>query len=259
MSATAGGDEIRVYWQPGCTSCLRTKEFLTKRGVAFVSRNVLADAGAVDELATLGVRQVPVVARGGAWADGQVLADVARLVGITHGAKGMLPVAELRDRLDTILSGAGRFIRQVPEAELSTQLPNRPRSYADLAFHVVNIADAFLEHHAGIPLEFDAYNRVPPKGWGYEHLSAYNEETRRRIAAWFETHERSADWRAPARVYYGRQSLHEYLERTTWHAGQHTRQLMWVLEEKLGIAPNSRLGDEVWADLPMPEAVWDPA
>jgi arsenate reductase-like glutaredoxin family protein len=33
--------EILVYWQPGCTSCLRTKEFLAKHGVAYVSRNVL--------------------------------------------------------------------------------------------------------------------------------------------------------------------------------------------------------------------------
>jgi len=26
---------IKAYWQPGCTSCLRMKEFLTKHGVPF--------------------------------------------------------------------------------------------------------------------------------------------------------------------------------------------------------------------------------
>ncbi len=32
---------IKAYWQPGCTSCLRMKEFLSKHGVPFVSVNVL--------------------------------------------------------------------------------------------------------------------------------------------------------------------------------------------------------------------------
>lgn len=255
---TESSDDIKVYWQPGCTSCLRTKEFLSKRGISFVSRNVLADVGALDELAALGLRQVPVVSRGRAYADGQVLADVARLVGIPFGDKQILPVPDLRRRLDAVLAGAGRFILQVPVADLATQLPKRPRSYADLAFHIFNIADAFLEHHAGIPLEFDAYNRVPPRGWAHEHLAAYGGETRRRLTAWFETEGKRIDWLAPARVYYGRQQQHEFLERTTWHTGQHTRQLMWVLEEKLGLTPDEPLGADSWANLPMPEAVWDP-
>jgi glutaredoxin len=256
---TMNSDEIKVYWQPGCTSCLRTKEFLTKHGVSFVSRNVLADTAAAEELAALGLRQVPVVARGRTWADGQVLVDVARLVGIPYGITAILPVRELGRRLDEILAAAGRFILQVPATDLATHVPNRPRSYADLAFHIFNIADAFLEHHAGIALEFDAYNRVPPKGWVHEHLAAYGTETRRRMAHWFVTEGQHVDWQAPARVYYGRQSRHEFLQRTTWHAGQHARQLMWLLEEHLGIVPDGRLGPDMWANLPMPAAIWDPA
>jgi len=33
---------VKVFWQPGCTSCLRTKEFLTKSGVDYESINVHA-------------------------------------------------------------------------------------------------------------------------------------------------------------------------------------------------------------------------
>ncbi|MCJ7838169.1 MAG: NrdH-redoxin, partial [Burkholderiales bacterium] len=29
-----------MFWQPGCTSCLRTKEFLTRQGVDYESINV---------------------------------------------------------------------------------------------------------------------------------------------------------------------------------------------------------------------------
>ena len=54
---------IKAYWQPGCTSCLRMKEFLTEHGVPFVSVNVLEDKDAFAELATLGIRSVPIAAR----------------------------------------------------------------------------------------------------------------------------------------------------------------------------------------------------
>src|SRR5258708_1991534 len=85
-------DAIRVYWQTGCTACLRTKEFLARHRVPFVSRNVLADEDAFTELARFGLRQVPIVTRGNLWANGQVLADVARVAGIAWAPQKMLPV-----------------------------------------------------------------------------------------------------------------------------------------------------------------------
>ena len=247
-------DQIRVYWMTGCTSCLRTKEFLARRRVPFLSRNVLVDDGAYAELERFGLRQVPIVTRGEAWANGQVLRDVAELVGIDLGAPQILPVAELRRRQDAILAGAARFIAQLPEATLATQLPDRPRSHADLAYHIVNIVDAFLEHEAGIPLTYEAYFRLPPSA-DRAALLAYATDVRARLNAWFDGPGRTRDWTSTAEVYYGAQSLHEFLERTTWHSGQHTRQLMWVLEG-MGIAPDGRLDDALWAGLPMPEEVW---
>ena len=32
---------LKVYWQPGCSSCLKTKEFLLDHGVTFESIYVL--------------------------------------------------------------------------------------------------------------------------------------------------------------------------------------------------------------------------
>ena len=78
-----------------------------------------------------------------------------------------------------------------------------------------------------------------------------------RVAAWFDGQGRTADWTTRANVYYGQQTLHQFLERTTWHSGQHTRQLMWVLEGLLGIAPDRPLPKETFQGLPMPEKVWD--
>jgi len=251
-------DRIRVYWQTGCTACLRTKEFLARHGIPFVSRNVLADDEAFAELARFGIRQVPIVTRGDQWANGQVLADVARVAGIPWGTQNILAVAELARRLELILTGAQRYAAQLPDACLDQLLPNRPRSYAGLVFHIFYIAECFLEHDQGIGLTYEAYSRTPPPAMkSKSDLVAYGHDVQSRLSQWFGGPGQSADWNARADVYYGEQTLHQFLERTTWHAGQHTRQLMWLLDAQFGIAPERPLGHEVFAGLPMPVQVWD--
>src|SRR5262249_31564219 len=108
-AASAEAPAIKAYWQPGCTSCLRMKEFLTKHGVPFVSVNVLEDKDAFAELATLGVRSVPIIRRGSDWANGQVLRDVARVAGIAWGGAKMLSPAELATRAITIQQAQQRL------------------------------------------------------------------------------------------------------------------------------------------------------
>jgi glutaredoxin len=249
---------IKAYWQPGCTSCLRMKEFLTKHGVPFVSVNVLADKGAFEELAELGLRTVPIVRRGKDWANGQVLKDVARVAGIKWGGAKILPPAELVERLTTIQQAAQRFFAQIPDDKLGQQLPNRPRSYAQLAYHIFNIADAWLEHEVqGLPLKEGAYNRVPPPEMkSKEQILAYGRDVLSGLETWWRGPGQSTDFSVKANVYYGDVSLHDYLERTTWHSGQHVRQMTMVLGF-LGIAPDTPVGKETFDGLPMPDKVWD--
>ncbi len=53
--------KARVYWVPGCTSYLNTKEYLKRNGIAFESRNVVAEPRAMEELAKFGLKRVPIV------------------------------------------------------------------------------------------------------------------------------------------------------------------------------------------------------
>jgi glutaredoxin len=257
----ANAIDVSVYWQPGCTSCLRAKEFLTRHNVPFRSRNVLADTEAYQELARFGIKRVPIVSKGNEWVDGQSLKDVARLVGIEHTATRQYAPAELVRRLFAVIDGAGRYIEQIPAASLeSTVLPNRPRSLTQLSYHLFNVADAFVEHEEGIPLTFEAYCREPDPGtMSKAELFEYGIRVRNRVSAWWETKGPTRDWKQRADVYYAEQTMHDYLERTTWHAGQHTRQLMWMMQDTLGIAPDRPLGVETFGGLPMPQSVWDPA
>jgi glutaredoxin len=248
---------VKAYWQPGCTSCLRMKEFLARHGVPFVSVNVLEDADGVAELAALGLRTVPIVRRGTDWANGQVLRDVARVAGIPWGGAPVLPVPELCARLVDIQTTAQRLFVQIPDDQLGRLLPRRPRSYAQLAYHIFNIADAFLEHEVdGLPLKEGAYGRVPPPQDGKAEILAYGADVLRRFEAWRDGPARTTDFSRPARVYYGDVTLHDYLERTVWHSGQHVRQLVMVLG-LIGIAPDRPPTAATFAGLPMPEKVWD--
>jgi glutaredoxin len=248
---------IKAYWQPGCTSCLRMKEFLTRHGVPFVSVNVLEDEEAFTELATLGIRSVPIVRRGEDWANGQVLRDVARVAGITWGGAQVLPPPELAARLIEIQTAAQRLFAQIPGDKLGRMLPHRPRSYAQLGYHIFNIADAFLEHEQGLPLCEGAYGRVPPPEMDSRAgILAYGQDVLRRFRAWWDGPGRTTNFSRKAQVYYGDVTLHDYLERTTWHSGQHVRQLMMVLDT-LGIEPDRPPTSQTFAGLPIPDKVWD--
>ena len=144
-------EPLKVYWQPGCSSCLKTKEFLLEHGVAFQSVNVLEDDSGFEELRALGLKLVPIVARGKNWANGAVFRDVARVAGFEYGGHKMLAPEEIKNKIITILSAALRYLDQIPENKLDEVLPGRPRSYRQLVYHVLSIPNVFLdrvEHNA---------------------------------------------------------------------------------------------------------------
>ena len=59
LAAENAAERVRVFWQPGCSSCLRTKEFLSKNGVEYESINVHGNPAGMEALRKLGARSVP--------------------------------------------------------------------------------------------------------------------------------------------------------------------------------------------------------
>ena len=220
---------------------------------------MLEDKSAWGELERFGIRMLPTVTRGDDWANGQILRDVARIAGIELGDQTMLPTAELARRIDIILTAEQRFFGQMPEDKMQGQVPGRPRSFANLAWHTFNVIDAWLEHEVlGQPLVNGVYARNAPAGAESKAaILAYGADVQARFNRWWAEQGPSTDFDEAADTYYGEQSKHDFLERTTWHAGQHTRQMMMILEDFVGVKPKDPLGSEMWTGLPMPEKVWD--
>ena len=220
---------------------------------------MVEDPAGWDEMKPFGVRMLPLVTKGNRYANGQSLRDVADLVGVDIGEQTILPPEILIERIDTILTAEQRFFGQMPETKMQGEVPGRPRSFANLAWHTFNVVDAFLEHEVeGLPLKVEAYARNAPKDKATKaDILAYGADVQRRFRKWWETQGQHTDFDEEADTYYAKQSKHDFLERTTWHSGQHCRQMMMILEDFIGVKPIDPLPASTWAGLPMPEKVWD--
>lgn len=254
-----GVEPLKVYWRPGCTSCLRTKEYLTHHGVAFVSINVIEDDASFQDLVRLGIRRVPIVRRGDDWADGQVIKDVARVAGIDVGTSTILSPGELVKRGEILLAAARRFLRQIPDEHLDDMLPHRPRSYRQLAYHAFEIYQFYLDWaEKDRPLMYADYDNavVPPSLRQGADLERYGAALQQRLRDWWVSRGYLENFARRADVYFGEQTMHEFLERTVWHSGQHARQLQLVVE-KLDLVADGPILPQDIAGLPMPANVFD--
>jgi glutaredoxin len=250
-------ERIRVFWQPGCTSCLRTKEFLTKNGVDYESINVHGNPAGMNELRKLGARSVPVVARGDQFVFAQTLVDVIKFLDLKIKLQDRLSPDELVKKMERVLPAAARYIRQIPSEWLDKPFRNRNRSIRVLAHHVFRIVEAFLEvvrEERELTYALIMQEAGPEIRTG-EDIARYGERVLARMQEWW----RSCPDRSCSRAmdtYFGRHPMHVVLERTVWHPTQHTRQLMLILDT-LDIEPERRLTGADLSGLPLPDKVWD--
>lgn len=262
MSASTtndGSGVLTLYWQPGCTSCLRAREYLEKNGIPYASVNVLADPGARDALRRLGARTVPLLVRDGRWVSAQDPAELARFVGLPWPGR-RLEIGELLVRLETLLEVAARFAAIWPAQRLGEQLPGRDRTHADLLYHVAMIVEGLLdaaEPRDGGMLTYEHFERRPqPPDVDPARLAGRLLATRASLAA-LRARAAALGPAVTVETYYGRRPIHEVIERTAWHVAQHLRQIEHLAREVLRLSAAPALGAELLAGLPLPQRVWD--
>lgn len=206
------------------------------------------------ELRALGVQSVPVLSRGRQFTFAQSTRQIVEFLGLSESAAPELSPDELARRLDKFMAAALLLLPLMPADRLGTHVPGRPRSYRSLAFHLFRVVDAFLDATKGITLVRTMFAEEPAPDAGIDALVAYGGTIRQRFDAWWNSGDVAADKLLP--TYYGPQSRHELLERTTWHCGQHVRQWMLLLEKE-GASHPRPLGEADFNGLPMPQNVWD--
>ncbi|MEJ8816231.1 glutaredoxin domain-containing protein [Variovorax ureilyticus] len=249
-------EAISVYWTTGCSSCVRVKEFLTRKGVPFESINVASDPAAMKFLASLGARSIPVVVRGREFTFAQSLDDVAKFVGIEH-AVDVLPPDVLVARWKEIMEIARLAIANIP-AEMLEKLPAPPRARTvrDVAYHIFQVPDAYLQVvNDGLEDWTVVANVDAPPELDTVGILAYADEQRKGVSQWWDALE-DRSCKRPLKMFYGVHPMHSFLERSVWHTAQHTRQLLWWSKEN-GLPIEKPLTDEVLEGLPMPKGLWE--
>ncbi len=232
-----------------------TKELLSAWGVDYEAVKVEGDEAALAELKRLGPVLLPAVAVGDRVEYGWRPAAFAELVGVRYEGGPQLAPAELAARLDRILEFAQAAIREAPAALLEVKSPGRDRTIRNLAYHVFRVAAAFVDCLEGERFRAEWFAELaPPDTQTGERLAEHGDGVRERLRAWFAAAPESI-YETKAQTYYGEQRVHDLLERTTWHCGQHTRQVYSLLEDN-GEAPTVALDPGVFRGLPLPEQMW---
>lgn len=161
-----------------------------------------------------------------------------------------MPAEVLIRRLRHVLATATRLATQFPVDRLTDRLPNRDRTVVALANHIVEIAAGYLLVEAGRPFDAAVAGAIPDRELDLNDLATRSTSVRARLAALRPAPDDEVE------TQHGTSNRHRVLERCTWHAAQHTRQLAFMLE-RFGIEPDGPLTATNLTGLPLPVAVWD--
>ena len=146
------------------------------------------DPGGRDRLLKFGVRNVPVVAKGGQYVFGQNLEDVAEFVGLQGTGHTPLPPEQLIGKWTNVLRAAQRYVRQLPDDKINDNvIPNRERSIRLLSDHVLRIGEAFLERTIGGAEYAVQHANVPPAEGTFttgKEIANYGEGVIARLEKW---------------------------------------------------------------------------
>src|SRR5215475_489696 len=209
----------------------------------------------MDEMRRLGVPRPPAVAVGTRVVHGWNPEAVARLVGVDYAAPHRLGPRALGARLDAILAAAQELARVLPAARMGWKPPERDRTLGDLAFHVFRVGRSFADAmELGELPEAWFGEQAPADCIDGTALARYGALVRSRLARWFEG-AKDSEFDRVIKAYYGPHAAPDFLERTTWHAAQHLRQLH-ILYERVGLTPPEPLDPALLANLPLPESIW---
>src|SRR5438067_6491113 len=115
---------VELFTVPGCSACMRMKEFVAGTGVPHVVVNVETEPEKAAKLKGHNML-VPVAGLGDTFVDGHNLADVADLIGVDYERRDILPPVELWGRYGTLNRAFCVGLLQMTPEALDYTFPGR--------------------------------------------------------------------------------------------------------------------------------------
>ena len=260
-SATETAEKFLLFVSPGCSSCLKAKEFMMDHGIDFTLVDVENDPAGREHLKRLGVRNVPIVVKGGQFVSAKRMDVLAKFVGVHISKHVPLPPEVLIERWEKILRAAQRYVRQLPADQLDLKaLHTRGRPLRVLCHHIFRLGEVYLLCVIDGEKELAWLSRTPLEKGTFtkaEEIINYGDEVIANLKKWWDGFADKSCRQGIEITDYGVISIHQLLERCTWHSAHHTRQIADLLERQ-GIEPDGgRFTEEYMAGLPLPKLKWD--
>ncbi len=127
------------------------------------------------------------LSRGDEWIFAQNIGHVVKFLGLNEATAPILSPSELMERLDLFIRTAIQIVPQMPDERLSTEVPNRPRSYLELGHHLFRIPEVLLEVAAGATLTNSTLtDGLPDDMHTSAALGIYGQRVLAALHAWWE-------------------------------------------------------------------------
>lgn len=178
------------------------------------------------------------------------LSNIAQLLDLDFDPSPTLVPERLLERLNRFLRAIEEIAPQISTDVLRKKIPGRDRTVLQLIHHTVDVASSFTAGREASEPDKISDNSSTDR---LNSLASLSRKIQFTLASLQAT---TTDWQSTTETKHGRQTMHQVLERCTWHVAQHMRQL----EHFCGKWQQTVRGWPSRIDyehLPLPENVWD--
>ncbi len=222
---------------------MRAKEFLSRNGVSYTERDVVADPRAAQELVALGFRTVPVVLVEHTAIAGFKHQELAKVLGLTL-RDGPREITEILTLIEEGLVAVERAIHEIPQERFTWETPGRARTMGEFAYHiaaaVANVTEG-IDRGAYIAPNATRWNDAWKEVRSFQEIATFTSNVNAGFCAWRAQQDLAhlatlqlTDADAAPAV--------ERLDQIAGHTVHHLRQLYWVLRH-FGIEPRDPVPD----------------
>lgn len=217
-----------------------------------MNRDCTNDPEARAELAALGLKSLPVSARGESVVVGYDVDALREAFGAEGSGAEPLTAEKMRRYFGMAFDALRRAVRQIPQETLDWVSPGRPRTLRQLTWHSFERPDLVMRARASGEYTEEmvrAYETAADAYRSPEDICAYADEIEARLDAFLASGAGALSRKVSS--YMGPITAHELMVLALGHAFQHLRQTYHYFG-MLGIEPENPLRPEDYEEVPVP-------